>query len=133
MELPINIEYFEKKTSIISEDVCRHIIDKNYDFGFIAQIGENKINKTPDFILCNLHPTFEEINITLISSNTNVGKQLLELVYQKGRELKYRYLSLFFIGEIKLVNWYKKLGFVVISEKPIPKSKIKAHCMRKLL
>jgi hypothetical protein len=159
MELPINFEYFEKKTSIVDklikeqgEDVCRQIIDKNfinlqkksYDFGFIhknyiAQIGQKKINKTPEylysFILCNLYPDFEEIDITLICSrpNTKDGKQLLELVFQKGRELKYKYLSLLSIGEIKLVNWYKTQGFVVISEKPLPNGEIKAYYMRKLL
>jgi hypothetical protein len=94
----MSFEYFEKKHTNIEEklikeqgqDVCRQIISKHYinlqtkdyDFGFIhkinvAQIGQTRSRKTTSttrvssFILCKLHPNFEEIDINLVCSRPN--------------------------------------------------------------
>jgi len=155
-----NFEYFEKGSGnnidkLIKEygdDVCRNIIDKhyinlqtkNYDFGFIhklpiANIGQRRNNKPNDFvysfILCNLYPQFDEIDITLVCSrhNSKDGKKLIELVCEKGRELNYKRLSLLSIGETKLVNWYKSQDFILVSEKYFPNGELKAYSMRKIL
>lgn len=155
-----NFEYFEKGSGnnidkLIKEyghDVCRNIIDKhyinlqtkNYDFGFIhklpiANIGQRRNNKPNDFvysfILCNLYPQFDEIDITLVCSrhNSKDGKKLIELVCSKGRELNYKHLSLLSICETKLVNWYKSQDFVLVSEKYFPNGDLKAYSMRKKL
>jgi hypothetical protein len=153
-------EYFEKSLGnnidkLIKEygdDVCRNIIDKNYiniqtksyDFGFIhksviANIGQRKMNKPKEFvysfILCKLYPQLDEIDITLVCSrpNSKDGKKLIELVCEKGRELKYKHLSLLSIGEKKLVNWYKSQDFILVSEKHFPNGDLKAYSIRKIL
>ena len=156
----MNYEYFEKKNANVEEnlikeqgeDVCRNIINKkyissqskDYDFGFIhktnvAQIGQTQSRnkkstiRVSSFILCKLHPDFEEIDISLICSrpNSKDGKILIELVTQKAVDMKYKYLSLLSIGELKLVNWYKSQGFEIISEKAFPNGELKAYSMKK--
>lgn len=158
----MSFEYFEKKHTNIEEklikeqgqDVCRQIISKHYinlqtkeyDFGFIhkinvAQIGQTRSRKTTSttrvssFILCKLHPIFEEIDINLVCSrpNSKDGKKLIELVVQKALELKFKYLSLLSIGNSKLVAWYKSQGFEVISEKMYSDGSLKAYSMKKRL
>ena len=156
----MNYEYFEKKNMKIEEklikeqgqDLCKNIISKNYihlqskdyDFGFInkinvAQIGQtrsksaNSTIRVSSFILCKLHPNFEEIDISIICSrpNSKNGKTLIELVTKKAMEMKYKYLSLLSIGDVKLVNWYKSQGFEIISEKVYPDGDLKAYSMKK--
>ena len=158
----MNFEYFEKTSTNIEEklikeqghDVCRQIISKHYinlqtkdyDFGFlhttnVAQIGQTRSRKTSSttrltsFILCKMHPEFEEIDISLICSrpNSKDGKKLIELVSQKAKEMKVKYLSLLSIGDAKLVAWYKSQGFEVISEKTYPNGELKAYSMKKRL
>jgi hypothetical protein len=42
----------------------------------------------------------------------------------KALEMKYKYISLLSIGETKLVNWYKKQGFEIVSSKYLPSGAI---------
>jgi hypothetical protein len=147
-----NAKDYEKLIKEQGEDVCRNIINKNYinsqskdyNFGFIhkmnvAQIGQTKSRKQKStirissFILCKMYPDFEEIDISLVCSrpNSKDGKMLIELVTQKAIDMKFKYLSLLSIGELKLVNWYKSQGFEIISEKAFPNGELKAYCMKK--
>jgi len=152
MEENPNYEYFEKGSFDISEqlikeqgsEVCRNIIDKyyinvkskDYDFGFIYktpvdQIGQARSKRNlkyniSSFILCKLNPKFEDIEISLVCSKPNKkqGKMLIDLVIMKALEMKYKYISLLSIGETKLVNWYKKQGFEIVSSKYLPSGAI---------
>lgn len=158
----MNFEYFEKTSTNIEEklikeqghDVCRQIISKHYinlqtkdyDFGFlhttnVAQIGQTRSRKTSSttrltsFILCKMHPEFEEIDISLICSrpNSKDGKKLIEFVSQKAKEMKVKYLSLLFVGDVKFVAWYIMRGFVVLSAKKCSNGEFNVYSMKKRL
>jgi N-acetylglutamate synthase-like GNAT family acetyltransferase len=158
MELPKNFEYFERKTPNIVEkfirkqgdEICQEKIGtdyikarlQDYDFGFVrssvkAQIGRVRTRQTEhhtySFILCKLIPAFHVISITLVCSRTNSkdGKQLMELVEQKAKQLNYKQLSLIAIGNSRLLHWYESQGYVTIDDKPIMDSKSKAYSMMK--
>ena len=158
MELPKNFEYFERKTPNIVEkfirkqgdEICQEKIGtdyikarlQDYDFGFVrssvkAQIGRVRTRQTEhhaySFILCKLIPAFHVISITLVCSRTNSkdGKQLMELVEQKAKQLNYKQLSLIAIGNSRLLHWYESQGYVTIDDKPILDSKSKAYSMMK--
>ena len=159
MDLPPNFEYFEKGTSSIFEkiikeqgtEVCQNMLysdyisnqSKKYDFGIAhtipsAQIGKKTRSKSDSrrlssFILCNLFPKLGQVEISLVCSSSNVkhGKILMDLVYQKAQELGYKYLFLLSLSESKLINWYKRLGFYILSEKSYSSGEVKAHAMIK--
>jgi hypothetical protein len=159
MELPTNFIYFDKNNAnifskMIKEqggEVCQNKMNQNYiniqskkfDFGFahilpVAQIGQKTRSKTASnrlssFILCNLFPSFDHLEISLVCSKSNVkhGQILMDLVHQKAIELNYKYLFLLSLSEEKLVNWYKKQGFVVLSEKFHDSGELKAYAMLK--
>jgi hypothetical protein len=85
------------------------------------------------FILCNLFPEFEQVEISLVCSRENAkhGKILMDLVYEKAKELKYKYLFLLSLSEEKIINWYKRQGFKILSEKFHENGEIKAYAMMK--
>lgn len=119
MELPLNCEYFDKKTSnnfdrLIREQNDGQVLD--YTFGFVYI--EN--NSQPDFILCKIEHELNYIDIHPLCStpNTKIYKILLELVEQYARTLKIPWLYLDYImGEPKLLEWYKNQGFLVFKNK----------------
>jgi ribosomal protein S18 acetylase RimI-like enzyme len=80
-----------------------------------------------------MFPKLGQVEISLVCSNTNVkhGKILMDLVYQKAKELNYKYLFLLSLSELKLINWYKRLGFYILSEKVHSRGEIKAYAMIK--
>ena len=130
-------EFFEKKNTdiecelirVYGDDLFRQICFNDYDFGFMSTERE------PSFMLCKLHPNFEEMNICLVCSRSNSkdGEELIGMASQKAMEMKVKYLSLLFLGDAKFVDWYTALGFVVISEKPCPNGELKAYSMMKRL
>jgi len=159
MDLPANFEYFERKTTDIAEkliqqqgpEVCRKIINENYiniqtkeyDFGFIhktriAQIGRTRSRTTRtehvySFILCKIQSVLNSLDISLICSRETAkdGKKLVELAYQKAKELNIRYLSLLSINNDKVLKWYKAQGFILTSETRNVDGTIKAYYMVK--
>lgn len=140
-------EYFEKKNTDIESKlihnyghtVCKQISHKyyihlqthDYDFGFIpcAPLGE------PCFMLCKIHPTFEEMNICMVCSrpNSKDGEELLRMASQKAKEMNVKYLSLLFVGDAKFVAWYTTRGFVVLSAKKCSNGKFNVYSMMKRL
>ena len=161
MELTKNFIFFDQTNNEIKklikdqgDVVCQEKIGidyindrlKDFDFGFIrkltqAQIGkiqEKKINEIiHSFVICKqlVNPLFKKIDIRLVCSriNSKNGKQLLELVENKAKEMKYQCLSLIAVGDKKLLNWYLSQGFTVETDKPIIDSKFKAYYMIKFL
>lgn len=161
MDIHKHFEYFDQTNNeikkLIKEQgdiVCQEKIGidyikdrlKDFDFGFIrkltqAQIGKIQKKKTNQiihsFILCKIipDPSIKEIDIVLVCSriNSKDGKQLLELVEIKSTEIKCQRLSLIAIGNSHLLNWYISIGYIKITDKPIPDSKQKAYYMRKYL
>ena len=131
MDLSYNYEYFED-----NDDTYKDIIDNyynktipiTYDFGFIHKPITNNI-ETTSFILCKLKPEFEDIEISLVCSKPNKkqGKILINLVILKALEMKYKYISLLSIREMKLVNWYKKQGFQNITPKYLSNGNVPTH------
>lgn len=152
-------EYFEKTDNkqiekIIREqgkDVCRNMISnkylsiqtKDYDFGYIrkspiAQIGQRKTRKKTEeslssFVLCKLQEKTKEIFITLLCFRPTKkdGKHLLDLVTERAKEMDYKYISLFSIGETRLLNWYKSQDFYTIIDISHQCEKTKSYFMRK--
>jgi hypothetical protein len=163
MELsPKNFEFFEKKTPNIFEklireqgdDTCQQKIGvdyitsklKEYDFGFIrasakAQMGQRKTRKTThqmySFVLCKLLPNalFKNVDIVLVCSRptSKDGKQLLELVETKAKDMRYQCLTLIAVGNTRLLHWYESQGFVMETSKPIIDSDSYAYYMRKII
>jgi N-acetylglutamate synthase-like GNAT family acetyltransferase len=160
-ELSNEYEYFEKSSfSTINEklikeqgvDICRSVISANYiltqnatyDFGFIrktpiAQIGQSKKRKKTQYVasvvLCKVFPEFKQVDITLLCSRPNVrdGKRLMKMVEQKASSTGYEYLSVLSIGDERVMNFYKTIGFKLISEHLFPTGEIKAYSMRKTI
>lgn len=153
-ELSNEYEYFEKSSfSTINEklikeqgiDICRSVISANYissqtttyDFGFIrktpiAQIGQSK-KQVASVVLCKVFPEFKQVDITLLCSKPNIrdGKRLMKMVEQKASATGYEYLSVLSIGDERVMNFYKTIGFKLISEHLFPTGEIKAYSMKK--
>lgn len=156
----MSYEYFEKSSKIDEklireqgDDVCRNAIDKmfidsqrkEYDFGFIrktqiAQIGQTRSRRMiseqriSSFVLCKVLPVLEAVDIGLICVRPSIkdGANLIDLVSKKADEMGYKKLVLFSTAESKLINWYKKQGFVVIRHN-MPPCGEKMCYMQKLL
>jgi ribosomal protein S18 acetylase RimI-like enzyme len=73
------------------------------------------------------------LDISLICSRETAkdGKKLVELAYQKAKELNIRYLSLLSINNDKVLKWYKAQGFILTSETRNVDGTIKAYYMVK--
>jgi hypothetical protein len=131
MDLSYNYQYFEP-----NDDTNKDIIDNyynksisiTYDFGFIHNPIASNI-ETISFILCNLNPKFEDIEISLVCSKSNKthGKMLIDLVIMKALEMNYKYISLIIKRDIIFVNWYKNQGFQVITPKILPSGAVPTH------
>ena len=131
MDLSYNYQYIEP-----NDDTYKDIIDNyynksisiQYDFGFIHMPIAGNI-ETTSFIICNLNPEFEDIEISLVCSKSNKkqGKILIDLVITKALEMKYKYISLLIKRDIVFVNWYKKQGFQVITPNCLPSGAVPTH------
>jgi hypothetical protein len=131
MDLSYNYQYFEynnDRYKDIIDNYYNKSISITYDFGFIHNPIASNIDN-PTFILCNLNPKFEDIEISLVCSKTNKthGKMLIDLVIMKALEMKYKYISLLIKRDIIFVNWYKKQGFQVITPKILPNGAIPTY------
>ena len=120
----MEFEFFERDSP--------NIVDKEYDFGF-------KINES--MVLCKLLPNslFKNIGIRLvIPATSHIGtyeEQLLELVASKAKDMQYQCLTLFVVGNTRLLRWYESQGFVMEMSKPINALRgcDYAYYMRKIL
>jgi hypothetical protein len=145
--VPKQFEYFERSVPNTVEKfikdqgdtVCREMIGsdyikakiKEYDFGFVrmsprANIGQKRRTRQTEqyvysFVLCKLIPAFKEIDVTLVCARplTVDGKELLDNVTQRAREMGYEWLSLIALGNARLVRWYQSQGFITVGDKPI--------------
>lgn len=160
MESLKNYEYFERSTPNILEklikeqgdQVCQEKIGidyikdriKDYDFGFArtltkASIGQRRTRQNEkhlySFVLCKKidDDLIKELDITLVCSRKNAkdGKELMELVEKRAKELHVDRLSLIAIGDTRLLRWYESIGYICVTEKPYPNSRAKAYSMRK--
>jgi hypothetical protein len=103
--------------------------------------GSRKIDKNILIIyymdLCKIidDPYMKEIVIIEPCSRSNSKKRklLIKLIENKAMEIQARRLSLIAIGNARLLHWYEALGFMLISDKPIPDSSYKVYSMRKYL
>ena len=131
MDLSYNYQYFEHNNDRYKDIIDNYYnksISIKYDFGFIHNPIAMNI-ETTSFILCNLNPEFEDIEISLVCSKANKkeGKILIDLVITKALEMKYKYISLLIKRDIIFVNWYKKQGFQVITPKILPSGAVPIH------
>lgn len=118
----MEFEFFERDSP--------NIVDKEYDFGF---------KNRDSMVLCKLLPDSlcKNIGITLVCSRptSKDGKQLLELVASKAKDMQYQCLTLFVVGNTRLLRWYESQGFVMEMSKPINALRgcDSAYYMRKIL
>lgn len=152
-----NITYFTiDNTELIKElrkqgqDVCRQKISKkwiyasldDFQFGFVhatrkSQVGRMKRGKSnlhiASFVLCK-KMTNNNLDLKLVCSrpNNREGVLLIHNVEQYAKEEGFKILSLFSLPDYKLVEWYKKQGFVIKSESRDPKNyELKTYYMEK--
>ena len=161
IELPKHFEYFERNIPNSIEklikkqgdDICHNKIGtdyikdrlKDYTFGFArisnkAKIGQQMRTRqteqhTFSFVLCRIvnDPYIREISISLVCSRptSKDGIQLMELVENKAREMRFQKLSLVAVGNARLLHWYQAQGFRKTSDEPIPDSIYKMYSMSK--
>lgn len=134
-------------------DVCRGKIPKkwihsclqDFTFGFIhrtpfAEVGKKKrstqkCHRIYSFVLCK-KVSDDDVDIKLVCArvNSREGANLLKLVEDHTKQLHFKSVSLTSLPDYKLVDWYKKNGFVIRSEIHDPKKyEVKLYYMQKSL
>jgi hypothetical protein len=125
-----------------------------FSYGYLywsptAQIGRRSIKNNINckyhlhgFILCRINKNYPHkmwIDIICSRENSKTGQVLLELAEEKARELKtVKLIQLYSLPELKLKNWYKKLGYEVEESSFFDKNeqgkiKPKAYLMQKFI
>jgi len=109
----MGLEYFDRITpnkieDIIREQRTKHIekMLKTDDFGFIILENTNSYS----YVLCKLDPDtlLPTISINIVGSleHSKEGELLFDAIEKKGKELNYKCIKFFIIGNITDTNWY---------------------------
>ena len=117
----------------------------NFNFGWIsaikkAQIGRRSIKNFNDqhtlraFILCVVNPQIPNtLKIDIVCSTNKSGKFLISLAEDKAKSMNITNLILFALPNPRLVEWYKSLGFELLTDIDSVSDPYKLYLMQKRL
>ena len=148
-----NMNLYKRLIKKQGEQICRNEIElytitkamDEFNFGFIhisqkARVGHRMLDVTDriqlnGFVFCRYIEEFNDVSVDLVCSrkHMHLGREFMEAVEEKAKELNAGRLVLCSLGEERLKRWYEAIGFRTIGEIPYHKGGIKVYTMMKIL